>query len=187
MYGVRRELSLAAMVMLAFQVSAWAQSPPAPDTSNTDIIGATPPTVLPPVTIEASSKPSRAARPSRLIAGTHARPTQHRTASDHEPAPVAVPGAPNVGSGPVSPLSMASQITLSGQELNARPATRPGEVLEAVPGLIVTQHSGEGKATSIFYAATIWTTERISRSMSTTSPSTCERMRMARATPTSTG
>lgn len=30
---------------------------------------------------------------------------------------------------------------VSGNELNARPATRPGEVLEAVPGLIVTQHT----------------------------------------------
>ncbi len=28
--------------------------------------------------------------------------------------------------------------------------TRPGEVLESVPGLIVTQHSGEGKANQFF-------------------------------------
>ena len=28
--------------------------------------------------------------------------------------------------------------------------TRPGEILEAVPGLIVTQHSGEGKANQYF-------------------------------------
>lgn len=45
---------------------------------------------------------------------------------------------------------MASEITVSGETLNARPATRPGEVLEAVPGLIVTQHSGEGKANQYF-------------------------------------
>jgi hypothetical protein len=45
---------------------------------------------------------------------------------------------------------MASQMMVSGDELNARPATRPGEVLEAVPGLIVTQHSGEGKANQYF-------------------------------------
>ena len=31
-----------------------------------------------------------------------------------------------------------------------RPASRVGEVLEAVPGLIVTQHSGEGKANQYF-------------------------------------
>nr|GAJ34361.1 outer membrane receptor proteins, mostly Fe transport [Bradyrhizobium sp. DOA9] len=45
---------------------------------------------------------------------------------------------------------MASEITVSGEEINARPFTRPGEVLEAVPGLIVTQHSGEGKANQYF-------------------------------------
>lgn len=45
---------------------------------------------------------------------------------------------------------MASEITVTGETLNARPATRPGEVLEAVPGLIVTQHSGEGKANQYF-------------------------------------
>jgi outer membrane receptor protein involved in Fe transport len=41
---------------------------------------------------------------------------------------------------------MASQMRLTGDELNALPVSRPGEILEAVPGLIVTQHSGEGKA-----------------------------------------
>ncbi len=45
---------------------------------------------------------------------------------------------------------MASQLIVSGEDLNARPVTRPGEVLEAVPGLIVTQHSGEGKANQYF-------------------------------------
>ncbi len=45
---------------------------------------------------------------------------------------------------------MASQITIPGAELNARPVARPGEILEAVPGLIVTQHSGEGKANQYF-------------------------------------
>lgn len=45
---------------------------------------------------------------------------------------------------------MASQTTVTGAELNARPITRPGEVLEATPGLVVTQHSGEGKANQYF-------------------------------------
>ena len=41
----------------------------------------------------------------------------------------------------------ASAKYTSGQELNATPFSRPGEALEnAVPGLLVTQHSGEGKA-----------------------------------------
>jgi outer membrane receptor protein involved in Fe transport len=45
---------------------------------------------------------------------------------------------------------MASQRTFTGEDVNARPVTRPGEILEAVPGLIVTQHSGEGKANQYF-------------------------------------
>ena len=38
----------------------------------------------------------------------------------------------------------------AGDDLNARPVTRPGELLEAAPGLSVTQHSGEGKANQYF-------------------------------------
>jgi hypothetical protein len=44
----------------------------------------------------------------------------------------------------------ASEMRISGEEVNARPASRVGEVLEVVPGLIVTQHSGEGKANQYF-------------------------------------
>ncbi|WP_291614850.1 TonB-dependent receptor [Bradyrhizobium sp.] len=45
---------------------------------------------------------------------------------------------------------MASEINVSGDEMRARPVTRPAELLEAAPGLIVTQHSGEGKANQYF-------------------------------------
>jgi hypothetical protein len=44
----------------------------------------------------------------------------------------------------------ASQGTVGAQELESRPLERPGEVLETVPGLIVTQHSGSGKANQYF-------------------------------------
>ena len=36
------------------------------------------------------------------------------------------------------------------EQLQARPVFRPGEILESVPGLIITQHSGEGKANQYF-------------------------------------
>lgn len=36
------------------------------------------------------------------------------------------------------------------QQLEARTVYRPGEMLEAVPGLIVSQHSGEGKANQFY-------------------------------------
>jgi len=48
------------------------------------------------------------------------------------------------------PTDAASEQNISGETLNTRPVTRPGEILEAVPGLIVTQHSGEGKANQYF-------------------------------------
>jgi len=44
----------------------------------------------------------------------------------------------------------ASQGTVSGSLLQDIPLLRPGEVLETVPGLVVTQHSGDGKANQYF-------------------------------------
>src|SRR5262249_26268755 len=44
----------------------------------------------------------------------------------------------------------ASELTVTRPEVAARPITRPAEVLEATPGLIITQHSGEGKANQYF-------------------------------------
>ncbi|MGY3342754.1 hypothetical protein ACVW16_002247 [Bradyrhizobium sp. USDA 4474] len=69
------------------------------------------------------------------------------------PRPVVMqppPAAVGVASGPTGAPSMASELTISGEELNARAFARPGEALEAVPGLIATQHSGEGKANQYF-------------------------------------
>ncbi|MYM66739.1 TonB-dependent receptor [Pseudoduganella sp. FT55W] len=44
----------------------------------------------------------------------------------------------------------ASSGTVTQEELAARTVYRPGEVLEAVPGLVVSQHSGEGKANQFY-------------------------------------
>jgi hypothetical protein len=44
----------------------------------------------------------------------------------------------------------ASQGAIVARQLEQRPLMRDGEVLEAVPGVIVTQHSGEGKANQYF-------------------------------------
>jgi hypothetical protein len=49
-----------------------------------------------------------------------------------------------------APVGAASESTVSGAEVNARPFLRPAEALEVVPGLVVTQHSGEGKANQYF-------------------------------------
>jgi hypothetical protein len=44
----------------------------------------------------------------------------------------------------------ASQGAVTAAQLEARPVMRAGEVLETVPGLIVSQHSGEGKANQYY-------------------------------------
>ncbi len=44
----------------------------------------------------------------------------------------------------------ASQGTVNAKLIENRSTLRPGEVLEFVPGLVVTQHSGEGKANQYF-------------------------------------
>ena len=46
--------------------------------------------------------------------------------------------------------SAASQGAITAAQLEVRPIMRPGEVLETVPGLIVSQHSGEGKANQYY-------------------------------------
>nr|CCD32002.1 TonB-dependent receptor plug [Methylocystis sp. SC2] len=53
---------------------------------------------------------------------------------------------------PTGPKEMnsSSERFFTGGQVNAIPFYRPGEALEVVPGLAVTQHSGEGKANQYF-------------------------------------
>jgi outer membrane receptor protein involved in Fe transport len=44
----------------------------------------------------------------------------------------------------------ASQGSITARLIEARPVLRPGEILELVPGVVVTQHSGDGKANQYF-------------------------------------
>ena len=44
----------------------------------------------------------------------------------------------------------ASQGAITGRQLDARPIMRNGEVLETVPGVVISQHSGEGKANQYY-------------------------------------
>ncbi len=52
--------------------------------------------------------------------------------------------------GLIGEASSASEGTISGQQLANRPLLRPAEVLETVPGLIISQHSGDGKANQYY-------------------------------------
>jgi outer membrane receptor protein involved in Fe transport len=90
---------------------------------------------LPPVVVTAR-KPVRQAPARRTVQSqpTATQPAAASTATTETNAPTAA----------------ASEIVLPRERVNAQPALRPGEVLEATPGLIVTQHSGEGKANQYF-------------------------------------
>src|SRR5262245_51749381 len=107
---------------------------------------------LPPVTVTApeAAKPKRAARPKQ----SHSRTARNRT-TPQTSQPVTsgasgvTPGESSDGAATLQPTA-ASAMRISGAEVNAVPFSRPGEALEAVPGLIVTQHSGEGKANQYF-------------------------------------
>src|SRR5258705_8618807 len=106
---------------------------------------------LPAITVEAPNRPVGARRlPKRQARNNSTSLRQRSTSSPATASPTIVSGAPNVASGSTGQPNMASQMTFTGEELNARPVARPGEILEAVPGLIVTQHSGEGKANQYF-------------------------------------
>ena len=50
----------------------------------------------------------------------------------------------------IGSANSANEGTVLKRQLNQRTVYRPGELLETVPGLIVTQHSGEGKANQYF-------------------------------------
>ena len=47
---------------------------------------------------------------------------------------------------PIGQSVSASEGVVGAAELDSRPRMRTGEILEAVPGMIITQHSGTGKA-----------------------------------------
>src|SRR5258707_3677856 len=104
----------------------------------------------------AGERPTGNTLPTISVSTKRAKPRAKPVVSTGAPqttsATPSVPssGAPNVGAGPAMAPSMASQMTVTGADLNARPVTRPGEIVETAPGLIVTQHSGEGKANQYF-------------------------------------
>ena len=73
-------------------------------------------------------------------------------ANSDEPAAGTVETVTVIAKG-VSNMEVASAGDVSQEELASQPLLRPGAVLENVPGLIVTQHSGEGKANQYFLRA----------------------------------
>jgi outer membrane receptor protein involved in Fe transport len=58
--------------------------------------------------------------------------------------------APNPAENLVGVAQAASQGAITARQLETRPIMRSGEVLETVPGVIISQHSGEGKANQYY-------------------------------------
>ncbi|WP_050404314.1 TonB-dependent receptor [Bradyrhizobium embrapense] len=112
----------------------------------------TAPGQLPPVTVTSPDQaPPKRAGPSQRrhhVAAGRRTPTAPQ-ASQAVPATGVSGHSATVSASSLQPTA-ASERQISGEEVNARPVSRVGEVLEAVPGLIVTQHSGEGKANQYF-------------------------------------
>ena len=107
------------------------------------------PQALPGITVTAPQPKARppvspAASPAVVepSAGSETKPTD---ASDFAAVQSLDPRAADVGV-----AQSASQGVIVPAQLLAQPVYRTGELLEAIPGLIVTQHSGEGKANQYF-------------------------------------
>ena len=82
-----------------------------------------------------------------VAAGVLSMPAMVLAQSATTLAPVEVLGSRNSVLGDAS---TANEGVVTQQQLDARTVYRPGEVLEAVPGLVVSQHSGEGKANQFY-------------------------------------
>jgi len=106
---------------------------------------------LPPVTIISpeAKPPKQSARPKPSRARGARTPTAPRADQPAAGGTGVSPGDSSDKAGALQPTA-ASAIRFTGAEVNAVPFSRPGEALEIVPGLIVTQHSGEGKANQYF-------------------------------------
>ena len=149
-----RRLASVMFVVSTLCASALAQTPPTPQPPPA---GAPPAAANPPAT--ASAPAASTALPTIQVTAPHAKPRVTRakpaqvvapSAATTAPASPYQTGAPNIAGGaPVVP-QLASQMIFSGADLNARPVARPGEILEAAPGLAVVDHADGGKANQYY-------------------------------------
>src|SRR5580692_9018642 len=116
-------LASMAVVLSFWCMNAQAQTPLTPPLAPTPVkpsSGAQ----LPPIRVTA--KPNKPHTASTKPAPSPAAAASAQTS----PPPPYVTGAPNIAGGAAVPPTMASQMTVTGQDLNARPVARPGEILE---------------------------------------------------------
>jgi outer membrane cobalamin receptor len=82
-----------------------------------------------------------------LICSTVGQNTLRAAEVDLSAPEVEVVGTYETG---VGTSDSASEGKITARRIETRPALRPGEVLEYIPGVIITQHSGDGKANQYF-------------------------------------
>jgi hypothetical protein len=112
---------------------------------------------------DAAPPPAASELPAIVVTTPRQRPARVRARPQAAPKRVAAPrpalapqpqaqsqGQSQTFTETPAPPQAASEVTFTGAQVNARPFARPAEALEVVPGLIITQHSGEGKANQYF-------------------------------------
>jgi opacity protein-like surface antigen len=165
-----RLLASTSFLISSVCVGAWAQAPlPPPPARETPAAGTPAPQPSSPDAAPAATAPSTQSSSRILPAVTVVSPNRKPPPKPHTPAsttaftrsakPAPTPtrppsayetGGPNIGGGAAAAPGMASQMTISGQDLNARPLAHPGELLEAAPGLMVIEHADAGKANQYY-------------------------------------
>ena len=105
------------------------------------------PQQLPGITVTAPPAPKTRSAPTPAITTASPATVASTTTPIADPSAIEAidPRANNVGV-----AQSGSQGVVPREELEARPIYRTVDMLESVPGLVVTQHSGEGKANQYF-------------------------------------
>jgi opacity protein-like surface antigen/outer membrane receptor protein involved in Fe transport len=126
-----------------------AEAPAASPPNSTVPAATTNATALPTITVSAKPQAAPPKRNAAPQAATTSGPPPVAAPAPAPPSPYQT-GAPNIAGGtPIVP-QMASQMVITGAQLNSRPVSEPAEILEAAPGLAVVQHSGSGKANQYY-------------------------------------
>ncbi len=150
-----RRLASVMFFVSSLCASAWAQTPPTPPTPQPPPAGALPAAANPRPAAQSGS----ASLPTIQVTAPHSKPRLTRAKPAQAAAPSATTsapaspyqtGAPNIAGGAPAVPQLASQMIFSGADLNARPVARPGEILEAAPGLAVVDHADGGKANQYY-------------------------------------
>jgi outer membrane cobalamin receptor len=97
--------------------------------------------------IASVAQQTAAPSPSPSAASLSRRSVQAQTNVNETLSPIVVIGREN---SLIGIAGSASEGTVGHEEISQRPILRPGEIMETIPGMIVTQHAGGGKANQYF-------------------------------------